>query len=177
MPWRLCFFAPLILLAGCFGAAACRGLWVSNAQCDEMNQALTRSLGNPLNLFRRSAASPPNELGSTFLWAGRIEASDALPAGTVFVATDTFRQIDNNGAASLVVTYDAATPDGENSYAADVVAHCATGFLELAQGSTFQGLNGDGVAVNSQALARPVMVEKPSKALAAAAKTICDLRR
>lgn len=103
-----------------------------------------------------------------------IAAGDVFPSGALHLATHTFRKLGKDeGAAWLVVNFDAVNEKGERSYVADATAHCGTGVLSVAWWTTFRLANGGGAAVNSGAHSPSLTIDKPSAALAAAVRAIC----
>lgn len=106
----------------------------------------------------------------------KVEAGDVFPAGALLLARHTFRKVGSEeGAAWLVVNFGATNAKGERSYVADTIAHCKSGALSVAWWTTYGQPDGTGDSISSQTHSPNLKIEKPSPAIASAARAICSL--
>jgi hypothetical protein len=120
-------------------------------------------------------AAKAQEHKNEFRRVAKVEAGDVFPAGALHVAIHTLRKLGDENAAWLVVNLDSTGEKGERSYVADAVAHCKSGGLSLAWWTTYRKIDGAGEVVASQAHSPVLTIEKPSAALAAAKRAMCEL--
>jgi len=105
---------------------------------------------------------------------GRLESKPPLRGGSLYLAVHTFRQLTKDqGAAWLVLNFDAGTERGEKSLVADATADCASGSVSLNWWTTFAEQNGNGDAIDSGATG--AAVDALNESLRVAAAAICGI--